>query len=301
MAQVANPLRFRHLRLGSSRRELLARWSANGHRSDTALAHVGAIASALVILTLDGARPSNDDLLVWLAISVGFSVLRVASIGRKLSTSTVVLDAIGMGLFMAGTGAPGSPFYLLVLAGTWWVAHVPHRRGTIAYCIAFSLTYLALVVPRTIGTPASGQALEELTIVLVVAILSNRFVQVDRRAIALNDALYGAPFGTQQLAIREGLVRALKTMDIPVDVVIAAGQVGLTAVQAEILCYLMLGLTNVEISDAAGVSEATVRYRLTRMYRILGVRGRKEAATRAHELGLSPPAQLAERRGIAPR
>ena len=34
------------------------------------------------------------------------------------------------------------------------------------------------------------------------------------------------------------------------------------------------------------VSEATVRYRLTRLYRCLGVKGRKAAAERARELGL---------------
>jgi DNA-binding CsgD family transcriptional regulator len=248
-----------------------------------------------VTLALAGSHPRTEDLLVWLAIASGFSVLRVATIGRKVTTSTVVLDAIGTAVFMAGTGAPGSPFYLLALAGTWWAAHVPRTRGTMAYCVAFALAYLALVVPRTIGTPGSGHALEELASLVVVAILANRFIQVDRRAVALSDALYGAPFGAEQLAIREGLVRALRTMDIPVDVVLAAGQVGLTAVQAEILCYLMLGLTNVEISDAAGVSEATVRYRLTRLYRTLGVRGRKDAARRAHELGLSPPINPAAR------
>ena len=296
MAQVANPFGFSPWRLrAGTQRELLTRWSAEGHRSDTALAHVAALAAALLIMVLDGTRPPASDLLVWLAISMGFSILRVATIGRKVATSTVVLDAIGMVVFIAGTGAPGSPFYLLALAGSWWAAHVPRTRGTAAYAIAFSVVYLALVVPQTLGSPAFGQALEELAILVVVATLANRFVQVDRRATGLNQALYGAPFGAEQLAIREGLVRALRTMDIPIDVVLAAGQVGLTAVQAEILCYLMLGLTNIEISDAAGVSEATVRYRLTRLYRALGVRGRRDAAERAKALGLSPPTRMPQR------
>jgi DNA-binding CsgD family transcriptional regulator len=56
--------------------------------------------------------------------------------------------------------------------------------------------------------------------------------------------------------------------------------------QIELLAYLMLGLTNQQIADAASVSEATVRYRLTPLYRTLGVRGRKAAAERARELGL---------------
>jgi DNA-binding CsgD family transcriptional regulator len=62
---------------------------------------------------------------------------------------------------------------------------------------------------------------------------------------------------------------------------------GLTALQAELLAYLMLGLSNQEIADATQVSEATVRYRLTGLYRILGVSGRKQAAARARDLGLT--------------
>src|SRR5438552_11923006 len=126
MAQVANPFGLSQWRLHArAQRELLTRWSAGGHRSDTALAHVAALAAALLIMVLDGTRPPSRDLLVWLAISGGFSVLRVATIGRKVATSTVVLDAIGMVVFIAGTGAPGSPFYLVALAGTWWAAPVP--------------------------------------------------------------------------------------------------------------------------------------------------------------------------------
>jgi DNA-binding CsgD family transcriptional regulator len=109
---------------------------------------------------------------------------------------------------------------------------------------------------------------------------------VDRRALALNDALNAAPPGIEQLAIREGLQRALTTMQVPVDVVLTAGQVGLTAAQTELLSYLVLGLSNFEIADAAGISEATARYRLTRLYRALGVRGRRAAARRAKEFGL---------------
>jgi len=94
------------------------------------------------------------------------------------------------------------------------------------------------------------------------------------------------------MAIREGLRRALGNMDVPLDVLLAAGQLGLTAIQAELLSYLVLGLTNLEISDATRLSEAAVRYRLTRLYRLLGVRGRREAAERARDLGLSGVARL---------
>jgi LuxR family maltose regulon positive regulatory protein len=68
---------------------------------------------------------------------------------------------------------------------------------------------------------------------------------------------------------------------------LAASRQGLTVIQAELLAYLVLGLTNQEIADATKVGVPTVRYRLTRLYRALGVSGRQAAAMRARELGLS--------------
>ena len=46
----------------------------------------------------------------------------------------------------------------------------------------------------------------------------------------------------------------------------------------EVLRLVAAGLTNQEIADATKVSEATVRYRLTRLYRSLGVSGRSQKA-----------------------
>ena len=67
---------------------------------------------------------------------------------------------------------------------------------------------------------------------------------------------------------------------------IVAGQLGLTANQVELLGYLLLGFGNAQIADAIGRSEATVRYRLTSLYRAMGVSGRRAAIQRARELGL---------------
>ena len=255
------------------------------------LVQAAAVAVCLAALALD--RPSVPDGSppTWILIALGFSALRTVSVGRRLAVSTVVLDALGVSVFLAGTGGPVSPFFLLALAGVWWAAHMQPSRSGILYAGAFVVGYLVLVAPTAVDRNLLAVAIEDLTTVLVVAVLADSFVRVDRRALALNDALYAVPFGAEQLAIREGLMRALKTMDIPVDVIITAGQVGLTAIQAELLCYLVLGLTNLEISDAAGVSESTVRYRLTKLYRALGVRSRREAALRARELGLSDGAE----------
>ena len=251
------------------------------------VAHVAALVAALVILIVQRPQPMRaGEALIGVVISVGFTLVRVLAVRRRLAVSTLALDAVGTVVFLAGTGAPTSPFFVLALAGVWWAAHVPRRRSGLVYGISFACAYALLVIPQALQVSALVEALEDASVLIIVAILSDWFVRVDRRALALGEALTVPPFGAEQLAIREGLLRALRTMDIPVDVVLAAGQVGLTAVQAELLAYLVLGLTNLEISDAVGVSEATVRYRLTRLYRALGVRGRREAARRARDLGL---------------
>jgi DNA-binding CsgD family transcriptional regulator len=146
-----------------------------------------------------------------------------------------------------------------------------------------------LVVPRALQDHMLVGAFEDGAFLIVIAVLSDWFVRVDRRALELNAALHAPRFGSEHIAIREGLERALGNMDIPLDVVLAAGRLGLTAIQAELLSYLVLGLTNMEISDATQLSESAVRYRLTRLYRTLGVNGRLEAAARARELGLPGP------------
>jgi len=284
---------LRRLR-GSELRGWLARFSFEDPRLTTALAHYVAFAASLVILMVHHETLMSDQVPVWLIIFAGFSVLRVATVGRRLATSTVLLDAIGMVVFLAGTGAPGSPFYLLALAGVWWAAHMRQPRSGLMYGLAFAAAYLVLVVPGAVRHQAIAGVFEDLTALIVIGALSDWFVGVDRRALALNEALHAAPPGLEQLAIREGLQRALRTMDVPVDVILTAGQVGLTAAQTEVLSYLVLGLSNLEIADAAGVSEATIRYRLTRLYRALGVRGRHAAAARAKEFGLGGRTGIAD-------
>jgi DNA-binding CsgD family transcriptional regulator len=270
----------------SDLRERLARFSLEDPRWTTALAHYAALAASLVILLVHHETLLADEVPVWLIIFAGFSVLRLVTVGRRLATSTMLLDAIGMVVFLAGTGAPGSPFFLLAFAGVWWAAHMRQPRSGLMYGLAFAAGYVLFVVPVALRQGEIAGVFEELTAVIAIGALSDWFVGVDRRALALNDALNAAPPGVEQLAIREGLQRALTTMQVPVDVVLTAGQVGLTAAQTELLSYLVLGLSNFEIADAAGISEATARYRLTRLYRALGVRGRRAAARRAKEFGL---------------
>ena len=224
-----------------------------------------------------------------LAVFIGFAGLRMVSARRTLVPSTLVLDAIGTVLFLAGTDAPSSPYFFVALAGAWWAAHVPRPHSGAVWGLAFAGAYAVLVMPGAIRENILVHALEDSSVVVIIAFLSDWFVRVDGRAIALSEALAQAPAGADKLAIRVGLQRALGPTEMPMDVLLAASHEGLTVLQAELLAYLVLGLTNQEIADATSVSEATVRYRLTRLYRALGVRGRKAAVALAHQMGDPPP------------
>jgi DNA-binding CsgD family transcriptional regulator len=114
--------------------------------------------------------------------------------------------------------------------------------------------------------------------------MADRLRDADRARWALTGRHATSETGPD--SVRVGLTRAVRGGTVPVDILLTAGQLGLTAIQTELIAYLILGLSNQEIADALSVSEATVRYRLTRLYRVLDVRGRKAAAERARELGL---------------
>jgi DNA-binding CsgD family transcriptional regulator len=242
--------------------------------------------AVVVVLLADSVKGTSHTSALELAVFIGFASLRIASARRSLGTSTLVLDATGTVLFLAGTDAPASPYFFLALAGAWWAAHVRRRHSGIVWGAAFAAAYAVLVVPGALREGLLVHALEDSSVVVIVALLSDWFVRVDVRAIALSEELAKAPAGAEKLAIREGLRRAMGPMEISMDVLLAASREGLTVLQAELLAYLVLGLTNQEIADATNVGEATVRYRLTRLYRALGVRGRKAAVARAHEIGV---------------
>ena len=277
---------LRRLR-GVSLSRRLAALSLDDPRWTTALAHYVALAASVAIVALHPVPPPGDQLPVWATVVAAFGFLRMAALRRRLATSTILLDAGGMAVFLAGTNAPGSPFYLFVLAGVWWASHVRRPRGGLVYGIGFAIAYLLLVLPIALREQSVSVFLTEVTAVIVIGGLSDWFIGLDRQVLALNEAARSAPAGMERLAIRQGLIRALGSSQVPIDVVLTAGQLGLTADQAELLSYLVLGLSNLQIADALGASEATVRYRLTRLYSALDVRGRRAAASRARELGIN--------------
>ena len=253
-----------------------------------ALAQLAAVGTAAVLLAVEGSPlPTTAATLTAFVIVLGIATLRSLAVGRPVAVSTLALDAIAMVILLASTRGAASPFYVVALAGAWWAANVPRPHSGRIYAIAFLSGYLLIGGPEAFRAHALGAAAGVAIALVVVALLSDRFVLVDRRAVELNEALQAPPFAAEQVAVRHGLSLALRTMDIPIDVVLAAGRIGLTAIQAELLSYLVIGLTNLEIADATGLSEAAVRYRLTKLYRAMGVRGRHQAADRARELGLS--------------
>lgn len=249
-------------------------------------AHAGALLTTLVVLAATSS--AGNEAALGIGLFIGFAALRVASVRRGLHVSTIALDAVGTAVFLSGTGAPSSPHYFLALAGAWWAAHLARPQSGLVWALAFVAAYAPLVLPDALRDGLLVHGLEDASVVVIIALLSDWFVRVDRRALELSEAVAHAPAGAKTLAIREGLQRALGPMEVPLDVLVAAGGAGLTVIQAELLAYLALGLTNQQIADATSVSDATVRYRLTRLYRSLGVRGRKAAVTRARNIGLAP-------------
>jgi len=260
--------------------------SAHRARLSVAVAQLTAVIASVFILAAQGSwQGVSDEAPVWISIAVGIAFLRVMTVGRSLVSSTLVVDAVGTVILLAGTGGTNSDFYPLALAGAWWAALAVRDRGVL-YGASFAAGYIVLVAPMAVRELAIPSAFYQPAGVLILAVLADQLAAMDRWAGELTASAASSVLDAQHRSLRRGLARALPSTEIPIRALLIAGQMGLTAIQTELIAYLMLGLTNQEIADGAGVSEAAVRYRLTRLYRALGVRGRKAAVNRARELGL---------------
>jgi DNA-binding CsgD family transcriptional regulator len=284
-------------------------------RVQTAVVHAGVILTSVGVLFLSP-PPGARDFAIWIVILLGFSVLRVLTAATPLAVSTIVLEPLGVAVLLAGTGGPDSPFFALALAGIWWASGVassetarvyridrgsrqlklqlgtvvdaaPARRVWLIYGLSLVGGYLVLVLPQAARDGTAGGAIQTALVMVGVSVLAERLRRLQRPSPGVMVAVPMSTMDPAQTSVRDGLARALRANEVPVDAVLAAGEAGLTALQAELLPYLLLGLSNLEIADAIQVSEATVRYRLTRLYRNLGVSGRKQAADRSRELGLT--------------
>jgi DNA-binding CsgD family transcriptional regulator len=245
-----------------------------------AVISVAAIVAAIVIGALQPPQPSDESFSLALAIAAGLAVSRYIALRYRF-------DAIFSLLAIRLTGAPHSPFGFVVMAGIWWGGRLLPNSGAAVYAASFAIPYTLLILLESWGRGVLADAAVDLLTVGVLAVLVDWFMAVDRRARFLSSALAAAQADApNEIELRRRLALAAGESPLPLDTLIVAGQIGLTADQIELLGYLLLGFGNNQIADAIGRSEATVRYRLTGLYRSLGVKGRRTAVKRARELGL---------------
>jgi DNA-binding CsgD family transcriptional regulator len=251
------------------------------------LLSVAAILAAFLIGLLQRPALHHEGFLPALGVSGIFVVVRFLALRWSGPRWLVAVDAIAGVVVVLLTGAPLSEFHFVVLAGIWWAGRMLPRRGAALYAIVFLVPYLLVVVPGAWGRNALAEAAEDLLTVAVLALMVDWFLAVDRRALELSEAVATARTGNvSDIELRRRLALAAGESPLPIDTLLVGGQLGLTVDQVELLGYLLLGLANHQIAGAVGRSEATVRYRLTRLYRALGVTGRRSAVQRARELGL---------------
>lgn len=234
-----------------------------------------------------GPERHADRFIPGVAVSGALVVTRYLALRRDVGAWLVPVDALACFVVVAWTSAPLSEFHFVALAGIWWAGRLVPRRGAALFALAFLAPYAIVVLPDAWQRGYLAEAADDLLTVAVIAILVDWFMSVDRRAMALSAALrMGEARRESTIEIRRRLALAAGESPVPVDMLVVAGQLGLTANQIELLSYLVLGFGNAQIADAIGRSEATVRYRLTSLYRALGVTGRASAIERAHDLGL---------------
>jgi DNA-binding CsgD family transcriptional regulator len=246
-----------------------------------------AIAVAFLLGLLLGPERHDEGFLPATALALGLVASRYLALRGSWGAWIVLVDAVITLVAVALTSAPHSEFHFVALAGIWWAGRLVSRHGAATYAIAFLVPYAVVVLPGAWDRGALAEAAEDLLTVAVLALLVDWYMAVDRRVILLSRMMTaGIARGDSPLELRQRLAAAAGESPLPVDTLVVAGRLGLKADEVELLGYLLLGFGNPQIADAIGRSEATVRYRLTRLYRSLGVRGRREAIERARDLGI---------------
>ncbi len=251
-----------------------------------AVLSVLAIAVAFLLGLLLGPERHDEGFVPATVLSAALVVSRYLALRFRAGSWIVLADAIVCLIAVALTSAPHSEFHFVALAGIWWAGRLVPRRGAAIYAVAFLLPYTVVVFPDAWQRGALAEAAEDLLTIVVLALLVDWFMAVDRRVLHLSRMLNaGITQGDSPLELRRRLGVAAGDSPLPIDTLVLAGRLGLRADEIELLGYLVLGFGNAQIAEAIGRSEATVRYRLTGLYRSLDVRGRRAAILRARELG----------------
>ena len=245
-----------------------------------------AIAIAFLLGLLLGPERHDEGFLPATLISLALVASRYLGLRYRGGRWLILGDAVVCLFAVALTSAPHSEFHFVALAGIWWAGRLAPRRGAALYAVGFLVPYAIVVFPDALQRSAVAEAAEDLLTIVVLALLVDWFMAIDRRVLQLSRELNaGIAQATSPLELRRRLGVAAGDSPLPIDTLVLAGRLGLRADDLELLSYLVLGFGNAQIAEAIGRSEATVRYRLTGLYRSLGVRGRRAAIARAREVG----------------
>ena len=258
-------------------------------------ANLLAFGAAFVSLMLAGPAPlAEPRAAITFLVGAAFVFSRWLAMYSGLRSAVIVLDAIATVIFLSVTGSPSSPFYFFALAGAWWAGNLRPPHGAVLFGVIFVAVYTVMIMPTAIAMERAPAAFEDLVALIIVASLSDFYLALDRRAVEMSRAMRKLALSPHDLTFRQHVSALLEAPELPIDAVLAGAQFGLTAIQTELLALLMVGSTNPQLAEALTISEAGVRYRLTRLYRTLNVNGRAEAVARAKALGLEWLAETAD-------
>ncbi len=224
-----------------------------------------------------------------LAVAIVIALTRALTTQLPFPLIRLSIDVSVTTTLVLVTGSWFSPFYLLLIAGIWWAAcQAGTRWAGVLYASIFAVAYGFAGMSASLAADRVQEAIEDVVLAIVVGLLADLHLKIDARAMALTKVLADLQRGGHSLStLRARLTQAVSDVVLPLDSLLVGGQMGLKAQETELLGLLMLGLTNQQIADAMHVSEATVKYRLTHLYRRMGVRGRPSALARGHALGLA--------------
>lgn len=283
-----------------SRALLSARTPGTGSPLEMALVQAAAIATSLILLAIGSDGWAGGDVSVSIAVLLGLGLLRAITAGSALAISTLLLEPFAVAVFLSGTGGAASPFLPMALAGIWWAGRsgrgtaarayrIIRRRGVmrldsgaevqigsdrptmLVYGISLAVAYVLLVVPPSLRQGIGAEALEDVIVLGAAWLLAEASFRLAHRPSAAP-----APDGSTPSA---------------------DGDVDLSPADAHLLACLALGLTNRQIAELMHVSLGRVRYRLSLLYRTLGVGGRAQAVERAANQKVSIPI---DQRGTSP-
>jgi DNA-binding CsgD family transcriptional regulator len=263
-----------------------------------ALVQGAAVLASLALLVIDGTEWAGVELSFSVIVLLGLGLLRVLTAGVSLATSTLLLEPIGVVIMLSGTGGAASPYLPMALAGIWWAARsgrgrpvrafrivrefralrldegteveVGHERPTsLAYGIAMAVAYSLLILPVALRDGIVAEAVEDGIVLVAGWLLAEIAVRSARAAHAKAQA-----------------------SATPIQVRRDVEPLNLGPTESHLLACLALGLTNRQIADVMQASVGRVRYRLTLLYRTLGVDGRAQAVARARAMPSKIPIDL---------